>query len=336
MSEPTITCLTNITANHPYNGVDFPFGRATGRFSNGLNTADFLAKFFGFKRSPLSFLAFNGTYGIKKRKFRGINFASAGSGLLDVTGQPPGQKPFVVTMGQQVYQFSMVYNDLLAIKGQPETEEFLSKSLFFISVGSNDIMGNYHSTYPIPKEQFIPELALVYEKHLRVINESPSFPDSSFFFESSIPNKRALGILAKLCQQCLVGDLALYDRVMFTEKRSPKVASWSPPPTGFVKVNVEGAIDRVGFGPIMEELMTMRRGLNMFLDSGLSMNRRLILESDSAVAVDWIKNPASSTPMFLSIVKDIAEIVVNKRVIVRHATRVVNCETDEFAKLGIG
>ncbi|KAE8724921.1 putative Kinase protein with adenine nucleotide alpha hydrolases-like domain [Hibiscus syriacus] len=108
---------SNITANYPHNGVDFPFGRETGRFSNGLNTADFLARLFGFKRSPLSFLAFNGTYGIKKR--------------------------------------------------QSETEEFLSKSLFFISVGSNDIMGNYHSNYPIPKEQFIPKLAVVYEKHLR-------------------------------------------------------------------------------------------------------------------------------------------------------------------------
>ncbi|GMI70545.1 hypothetical protein like AT5G55050 [Hibiscus trionum] len=158
---------SNIKANFPHNGVDFPFGRATGRFSNGLNTADFLAKFFGFKRSPLSFLAFNGTYGIKKPKFRGMNFASAGSGLLDVTGQPPTQKAYVVSMGQQVYQFSMVYNELLAIKSQSETEEFLSKSLFFISVGSNDIMGNYHSNNPIPKEQFIPNLALVYEKHLR-------------------------------------------------------------------------------------------------------------------------------------------------------------------------
>lgn len=33
---------SNIMANFPHNGVDFPFQRATGRFSNGLNTADFL------------------------------------------------------------------------------------------------------------------------------------------------------------------------------------------------------------------------------------------------------------------------------------------------------
>lgn len=29
-------------ANFPHNGVDFPHARPTGRFSNGLNSADFL------------------------------------------------------------------------------------------------------------------------------------------------------------------------------------------------------------------------------------------------------------------------------------------------------
>ncbi|MBA0760248.1 hypothetical protein Gotri_023007 [Gossypium trilobum] len=162
---------SNITANFPHNGVDFPFQRATGRFSNGLNTADFLAKFFGFKRSPVSFLSLNGTLAIKKRRFRGVNFASAGSGLLDITGQTSTQKANVVPMGEQVYQFSMVYNDLVASKGTSEAQNFLSKSLIFISVGSNDIVGNHYSKNPIPKEQFIPNLAVVYEKHLRELND---------------------------------------------------------------------------------------------------------------------------------------------------------------------
>lgn len=78
-------------------------------------------------------------------------------------------------MGEQVYQFSMVYNDLVASKGTSEAQNFLSKSLIFISVGSNDIVGNHYSKNPIPKEQFIPNLAVVYEKHLRVRS-------SSFFF----------------------------------------------------------------------------------------------------------------------------------------------------------
>lgn len=33
---------STIKANFPHNGIDFPFARATGRFSNGFNTADYL------------------------------------------------------------------------------------------------------------------------------------------------------------------------------------------------------------------------------------------------------------------------------------------------------
>ncbi|KAE8659444.1 signal recognition particle 43 kDa protein [Hibiscus syriacus] len=159
---------SSIKSNFPHNGVDFPFARATGRFSNGFNTADYLAKLFGFKRSPPTFLSQNGTSAVKRPKFRGINFSSAGCGILDSTGQTTAQGKNVVPMGEQLYQFSIVYNDLLAFKGPSETEKFLAKSLFFISIGSNDILGNYYSSNPIPKEQFIPNLGLVYEKFLRI------------------------------------------------------------------------------------------------------------------------------------------------------------------------
>ncbi|MBA0771750.1 hypothetical protein Gotri_007229 [Gossypium trilobum] len=158
---------STIKANFPHHGVDFPFAIPTGRFSNGFNTADYLAKLFGFKKSPPPFFSQNVKFSIKIRKFRGINFSSAGSGLLGSTGQTTPLQKNVVTMGEQLLQFSTVHNDLLAFKGPLETEKFLSKSLFFISIGSNDIMNNYYSSNPIPKEYFIPKLGLVYEKHLR-------------------------------------------------------------------------------------------------------------------------------------------------------------------------
>lgn len=44
------------------------------------------AKNFGYKRSPPPFLSLNSTK-LKKRSFTGINFASGGSGLFDLTGQ---------------------------------------------------------------------------------------------------------------------------------------------------------------------------------------------------------------------------------------------------------
>lgn len=34
------------TANRPYNGIDYPYSVATGRFSNGLNTADLLGNLY--------------------------------------------------------------------------------------------------------------------------------------------------------------------------------------------------------------------------------------------------------------------------------------------------
>ncbi|KAE8661318.1 H(+)-ATPase 4 isoform 1 [Hibiscus syriacus] len=43
----------------------------------------------------------------------------------------------------------------------------------------------------------------------------------------------------------LVEDLVLGDCVMCSEKRSLKVVRWSPPPSGFVKVNIDGAMEEV-------------------------------------------------------------------------------------------
>lgn len=74
----------------------------------------------------------------------------------------------VVPLSEQIKQFSIVYRNLVAAIGKPETEKFLSKSLFFISTGNNDIFGYYHSGSNIPKQVFISTLGLAYEKYLRV------------------------------------------------------------------------------------------------------------------------------------------------------------------------
>lgn len=103
------------TANNPYYGIDYPHHVATGRFSNGYNPADFigtynsyyyssicfrtrlsnkeiiddcLARHLGdYTESPPAFLALvqkQSTF--KSGILRGVNFASAGSGILDDTG----------------------------------------------------------------------------------------------------------------------------------------------------------------------------------------------------------------------------------------------------------
>ncbi|KAE8709849.1 hypothetical protein F3Y22_tig00110328pilonHSYRG00670 [Hibiscus syriacus] len=76
--------------------------------------------------------------------------------------------------------------------------------------------------------------------------------------------------------------------------------------------------------PILAKLLAIKRGLLLLLESGRSANWRRILESDCSVALDWIKNPGASTLLFESVVKDIASIVVDRGVIVRHVKRVAN------------
>ncbi|KAA8546148.1 hypothetical protein F0562_020958 [Nyssa sinensis] len=151
-------------ADFPYNGIDFPKSRATGRFSNGFNSADFLAKLMGFRRSPPPFLSLlKLSSGLQKRIFKGVNLASGGSGLLDITGQTMK----VVPLSEQIRQFATIYNNFTAVMGPAATENMLSKSVFCISVGSNDIFGYFLTKSSIPKEQFIATLINAYEIYIK-------------------------------------------------------------------------------------------------------------------------------------------------------------------------
>ncbi|KAL5706273.1 hypothetical protein ACHQM5_024467 [Ranunculus cassubicifolius] len=160
--------LTNAKANFLYNGIDFPGGsNPTGRFSNGLNTADALAIEMGFAWSPPPFLDLVSQKGFTMKSLeRGVNFASGASGLLNETGHRFGQ---VIPFGKQLQQFSTVRKILTGLKGQLETDNFLSKSVFIISVGSNDIFDYFASNGTSNKQEFITNLTSTYINHLRTL-----------------------------------------------------------------------------------------------------------------------------------------------------------------------
>ncbi|XP_075500320.1 GDSL esterase/lipase At5g55050-like [Primulina tabacum] len=153
-------------ANFPYNGIDFPNSRPTGRFSNGFNSADYLGKKFGLKRSPAPFLSLL-TLGsrFKKHLFKGVNFASGGAGLLDTTGS----NLTVIPLSEQIAQFSTVRDNLTALIGSDATDTLLSKSLFFISTGSNDIFGYFVANSSMPQEKFISILICAYSDHITTL-----------------------------------------------------------------------------------------------------------------------------------------------------------------------
>ncbi|XP_039035963.1 uncharacterized protein LOC120172618 [Hibiscus syriacus] len=160
----------------------------------------------------------------------------------------------------------------------------------------------------------------------------------------------------------LVGDLKLVDLVGRQGNDNSKPICWVPPPDGFLKLNVDGAMvkgwdkggigglirdskemllqwfsERVGGGPpILAELLAIKRGLCLLEDLSYVPNRRFIFESDSSNALKWIKNPGLCTPMFQVLVKEIVSLMAGKDIIIKHILRVANWEADKLAKDGIG
>ncbi|XP_019705435.1 GDSL esterase/lipase At5g55050 [Elaeis guineensis] len=150
---------TTIKANFPHNGVDFPGGTPTGRWSNGYNTIDFLAAMLGFKSAPPPFLS------PVKDTSQGANFASGGSGILDTTG------PTTIPLRTQIKFFRSVAQNLRQQMGSQQASLHLSKSLFLISPGSNDMAAYYSGAIGPPNEKrkqlYINTLIRKLENHLK-------------------------------------------------------------------------------------------------------------------------------------------------------------------------
>ncbi|CAN6293816.1 unnamed protein product [Urochloa humidicola] len=122
-------------ADRPYYGVDFPGSKPTGRFSNGYNSADFVAKTLGFKRSPPAYLKLKAHNKlIPTALVRGVSYASAGSGILDTTNAGA-----VVPLSKQVRYFASTKAEMVAKLGPLLASHLLSRSFFLIGVGGNDM-----------------------------------------------------------------------------------------------------------------------------------------------------------------------------------------------------
>lgn len=118
--------------NYPHYGIDYPGGKPTGRFCNGYLAVDFLAQKLGFKESPPAALSVN--LSSPAQTVRGLNFASGGAGVLDST------RPNIsLSLNAQIALFKGVVSRLAAAEGSEATRRRLSKSLFVVSAGSNDL-----------------------------------------------------------------------------------------------------------------------------------------------------------------------------------------------------
>ncbi|KAI3912459.1 hypothetical protein MKX01_004361 [Papaver californicum] len=151
----------------PY-GVDFRNG-ATGRFNNGKTAVDFIASWLGLPYVP----PYLGLSEKQRRKTKtGINYASGAAGLLQESGTAIiGDN---LSMEEQVNYFNKtVKTDLPKIfKTHKKISKYLSKSIFVISIGSNDYINNYlqptlyNSSKIYNPEQYGALLVSTFRKHL--------------------------------------------------------------------------------------------------------------------------------------------------------------------------
>ncbi|XP_047056173.1 GDSL esterase/lipase At1g71691-like [Lolium rigidum] len=123
-------------ANVPFYGVDFPGGpMPTGRFSNGYNLADFIAKHLGFERSPLAYLVLKSrNYIIPSALTRGVSYASAGAGILDSTNAGNN-----IPLSKQLLYFASTKSKMEDAWGTHKVSTLLANSFFLLGIGNNDL-----------------------------------------------------------------------------------------------------------------------------------------------------------------------------------------------------
>ncbi|KAI3890524.1 hypothetical protein MKX03_008556 [Papaver bracteatum] len=136
---------TVLKSDHfPY-GQEFPNGTATGRFSNGLLVPDLLASSFGIKELVPPYL--DPSLSVDELR-TGVSFASAGSGLDDLTTLTSGAIPVSVQLGY----FKSYKEVLVNAIGEEEATKIISGAFVLIAAGANDIIFNFYDT---PARRFL-------------------------------------------------------------------------------------------------------------------------------------------------------------------------------------
>ncbi|PSS33631.1 GDSL esterase/lipase [Actinidia chinensis var. chinensis] len=131
--------LTLSKANFPPYGVNFTKREATGRFTNGKIFPDFIADFLGLPFPP--------PYKTIRISVKptGLNYASGSCGILPETGRDLGK---CLTMDDQINLFERTVKFELPRYYQNSSElwGYLGKSIFVVTMGSNDYLDHFQPT----------------------------------------------------------------------------------------------------------------------------------------------------------------------------------------------
>ncbi|KAL8238868.1 hypothetical protein R6Q59_015435 [Mikania micrantha] len=142
IGDSSVDCGTNdflgtlARADHLPYGRDFDTHRPTGRFANGRVPVDYLALRLGLPFVP----SYLGQSGSVKDMMRGLNYASAGAGIIFSSGSELGQH---ISFSQQIQQVMDTFQQFILTMGEHAAADHISNSVFYISIGTNDFIHYY-------------------------------------------------------------------------------------------------------------------------------------------------------------------------------------------------
>ncbi|KAM7257630.1 hypothetical protein ACFE04_013371 [Oxalis oulophora] len=125
--------------NFPPYGRDLKGGKPTGRFCNGKIAPDFVAETYGIKELVPAYLDPN----LKiEDLLTGVSFASGGAGYDPLTSELAP----AISLSGQLDLFRQYISKIKSFAGEEKAANILSKGVFLVGVGSNDISNTYYST----------------------------------------------------------------------------------------------------------------------------------------------------------------------------------------------
>ncbi|XP_022760116.1 GDSL esterase/lipase 7-like [Durio zibethinus] len=121
-------------ANYPPYGQNF-VDHFTGRFTNGRTLPDFIAEFLHLPYPP-PYLSIR-----ESVKLTGLNYASSACGILPETGSRYGK---CLSLCDQIDLFRWTIESKVPshFKGSKKRSNYLAKSIFMVTIGSNDYIQN--------------------------------------------------------------------------------------------------------------------------------------------------------------------------------------------------
>ncbi|KAK8995707.1 hypothetical protein V6N11_075967 [Hibiscus sabdariffa] len=149
---------------------------------------------------------------------------------------------------------------------------------------------------------------------------------------------KAIKSESSILMDSIISDPSLASSIGEAYPLSRAYWCWSPPPSGFLKFNVDEACSHegkcgvggvlrdengstlmefslsIGYGSaLMAEIVAIKFAVERFTSSQWANRSRLVVESDSKTSVDWVLNPSLASPLFSKLVQGISPFFIEGR-----------------------